>query len=68
MKKKLEDVDAHLIELEKGEFNLSKLQPEKLNEISMLYERIQRIQNRMDDQVEASRKNLQMSGLTGMKK
>ncbi|MDH5161025.1 sensor histidine kinase [Heyndrickxia oleronia] len=56
MKKKLEDVDAHLFELEKGEFNLSKLQPEKLNEISMLYERIQRIQNRMDDQVEASQK------------
>ncbi|QQZ08101.1 sensor histidine kinase [Heyndrickxia vini] len=56
MKKKLEEVESHLIDLEKGEFDLSKIPVEKLAEVSIIYERFQRIQNRFDEQVKASQK------------
>ncbi|KYD10144.1 sensor histidine kinase [Heyndrickxia sporothermodurans] len=56
MKKKLEEVESHLIDLEKGEFDLAKVPAEKLPEVSILYERFQRIQNRFDEQVKASQK------------
>lgn len=55
-KKKLDEVDYHLTELEKGEFNISKIPVEKLTDVSTIYERFQRIQNRFDEQVKASQK------------
>ncbi|MGE8206734.1 sensor histidine kinase [Heyndrickxia sp. NPDC080065] len=56
MKKKFEEVDIRLVELEKGEFDISKIPTEKLIEVSGLYDRLQRIQNRFDEQVKASQK------------
>jgi two-component system, NarL family, sensor histidine kinase LiaS len=56
VKKKVEEVDSHLLELEKGEFNVLEFPGDKVKEISFIYERFQAIQKRFEDQVKASQK------------
>jgi len=56
VKKKIEEVDSYLVELEKGDFHASAFPKEKLKEISYLYERLSAIQKRFEDQVKASQK------------
>ncbi|MBS4172354.1 sensor histidine kinase [Bacillus sp. FJAT-49736] len=56
VKKKMEEVETHLVELQTGEFQLHKLPREKVKEISVLYEHFSIIQNRFEKQVKASQK------------
>ena len=55
-KKKIEEIDSHLVELEHGDFHTSNYPKEKLKEIAFLNDRFSGIQKRLEEQVKASQK------------